>query len=85
MAPTRRPALKFTTGAAVQDVRKKRDENQVEFWSRIGVTQSGGSRYEGGRRIPKPVQILLQVTYGTDKQAEAMVAWLRESKPQECV
>lgn len=39
--------------------RKKENLNQKEFWSRYGVTQSGGSRYESGRNIPKPLSILL--------------------------
>ena len=39
--------------------RKSRGENQFEFWSRFGVTQSGGSRYESGRALPKPVAVLL--------------------------
>ena len=38
--------------------------NQQEFWGRIGVTQSGGSRYESGRNMPKPVQELLRVGIG---------------------
>lgn len=33
--------------------------NQSEFWARFGVTQSGGSRYESGRGIPKPLKILM--------------------------
>lgn len=37
---------------------------QGEFWNRIGVTQSGGSRYETGRRISKPVAILIELAYG---------------------
>ena len=59
------PTLKITTSAAVLAIRYKRGENQSELWNRIGVTQSGGSRYESGRSIPKPVQLLLQVAYGT--------------------
>jgi len=39
--------------------RKKENLNQKEFWQRYGVTQSGGSRYESGRNIPKPLAILL--------------------------
>lgn len=74
------PPLKMTTGAAVLAIRYKRGENQSEFWSRIGVTQSGGSRYESGRSIPKPVQLLLQVAYGTDRQAEVMTSWLRSTE-----
>ena len=37
--------------------------NQSEFWSRIGVTQSGGSRYETGRKMPKPVAMLFELVY----------------------
>ena len=33
--------------------------NQSEFWSRFGITQSGGSRYENARDIPRPVQMLM--------------------------
>ena len=39
--------------------RMKQNLNQTEFWARFGVTQSGGSRYESGRNIPKPLAILL--------------------------
>lgn len=40
--------------------RESRGETQAEFWSRFGVTQSGGSRYESGRDVPRPVAILVQ-------------------------
>ena len=43
----------------IATTRKKLNLNQTEFWSRYGVTQSGGSRYESGRSIPKPLAILL--------------------------
>ena len=39
--------------------RKSRDMNQVDFWKRLGVSQSGGCRYETGSNVPKPVQLLL--------------------------
>ncbi len=39
--------------------RKKANANQKDFWAKYGVTQSGGSRYESGRNIPKPLAILL--------------------------
>ena len=39
--------------------RQQSNLNQTEFWKRYGVTQSGGSRYESGRNIPKPLGILL--------------------------
>ena len=43
----------------ISDTRKKQGINQAEFWKKYGVTQSGGSRYESGRNIPKPLSILL--------------------------
>ena len=51
--------------------------NQTEFWSRLGITQSGASRYESGRSIPRPVQVLYVIAYGTEKQAEAAIEKLR--------
>ncbi|MFY9326571.1 MAG: transcriptional regulator [Georgfuchsia sp.] len=47
----------------VRDVRRKLGLNQQQFWSRLGVTQSGGSRYESGRNIPRPVQHLLRLVH----------------------
>jgi transcriptional regulator with XRE-family HTH domain len=44
--------------------RKTNGMNQSAYWSRFGVTQSGGSRYESGRNIPLPT---------------AMLMWLREA------
>jgi len=47
----------------IRDIRKKLGLNQMDFWSRIGVTQSGGSRYESGRNMPKPVRELLRLVH----------------------
>ena len=58
--------------------RQKLGINQTKFWSRVGVTQSGGSRYESSRKIPKPVQRLLEIAYGTEKQSAAAVEALRK-------
>ncbi len=45
--------------ADVVAARRASGLNQSEFWSRFGVTQSGGSRYESGRNIPKPLKTLM--------------------------
>ena len=37
--------------------------NQEQFWTQIGVTQSGGSRYESGRDMPRPVKELLRLVH----------------------
>jgi transcriptional regulator with XRE-family HTH domain len=46
-----------------REIRHRLGLNQQEFWSQIGVTQSGGSRYETGRSMPKPVRELLRITH----------------------
>jgi len=46
-----------------KEIRRRLGLNQEEFWTRIGVTQSGGSRYEGGRSMPKPVRELLRLVH----------------------
>lgn len=44
--------------------RKKLGLTQEQFWKPVGVTQSGGSRFENGRDIPKHVQMLVELRYG---------------------
>ena len=61
---------KTFTGAEALALRKRFDMTQSEFWAPLGITQSAGSRYESGRAIPKPVQILLAIAYGTPKQCD---------------
>ena len=46
-----------------REIRRQLGLNQQEFWSKIGVTQSGGSRYESGRNMPKPVRELLRLVH----------------------
>lgn len=42
------------------ELRKAAGTSQTEFWKKFGVTQSGGSRYESGRRMPTPLKVLMQ-------------------------
>lgn len=46
-----------------REIRRRLRLNQQEFWSRVGVTQSGGSRYESGRSMPKPVRELVRLVH----------------------
>lgn len=58
--------IKITDGKKAQKLRIKLALRQDEFWSRVGVTQSAGSRYEtGSRRLPVPLQMLIELAYGT--------------------
>lgn len=52
-------------------VRRGHNLNQSEFWSRLGVTQSGGSRYENGREVPKAVAILAHLVYIQNQNIDA--------------
>lgn len=50
----------------IADYRKLRESlnlNQHNFWAPVGVTQSGGSRYESGRNVPRPTAILAHRIY----------------------
>ena len=55
--------MKSSEDIDVREIRRKLGLNQQQFWSKIGVTQSGGSRYESGRNIPRPVQALLRLVH----------------------
>ena len=71
-----------------RELRKRLRMNQSEFWSCIGVTQSGGSRYESGRSLPKPVRELMRLVYLCDVPLEIangadlrVAALLKKQKP----
>lgn len=77
MAKKNAPKLMCSTSEQARQLRQKKSLNQSIFWAKISITQSGGSRYESGRSIPKTVQHLLHLAYGTDKQAAELLTWLR--------
>ncbi len=65
------------------DYRKKLRLNQSAFWSGLGVTQSGGSRYESGRGLPKPVALLLTLRETgkiTQKDIDGAAAAIKKAK-----
>ncbi|AYH45093.1 MULTISPECIES: helix-turn-helix domain-containing protein [Rhodocyclales] len=81
--------MKSTETIDVREIRRKLGLNQSQFWSKIGVTQSGGSRYESGRNIPRPVQALLrlvhieQIDINKVKKEDVEVAeFLKSSNPE---
>jgi transcriptional regulator with XRE-family HTH domain len=72
-----------------REIRQKLGLNQDEFWQKIGVTQSGGSRYEAGRDMPKPVAELLRLVHveGVDisslrKEDLEIISFLKSSHPE---
>lgn len=74
------PRLKFSSPEEIRAFRKRIGLRQDQFWERVGITQSGGSRYESGRNIPESVQILLTVVYGTPAESQRMTDALRAWK-----
>lgn len=46
-----------------RQLRQRLGLNQKQFWTAVGVTQSGGSRYESGRDMPKPVSELVRLVH----------------------
>lgn len=72
------PRVRKFNPAAAKDARAKTGLNQTAYWNRFGVTQSGGSRYESGRAVPRPTALLMWLRETgriTDKDlADAMKA-----------
>ena len=71
-----------------RQIRNRLSMNQQEFWARVGVTQSGGSRYESGRKLPKPVRESLRLVHiegielaNARRDDLEIVAFLRKSNP----
>jgi transcriptional regulator with XRE-family HTH domain len=58
------------------ELRKRTGLIQAEFWRRVGVTQSGGSRYENGRPLSKSVRTLLVLAYGDIEQRQQIIEQL---------
>lgn len=58
------PSANESVKISPRDVRTVSGVNQTEFWERVGITQSGGSRYENGeRKVPKALAHILRLTY----------------------
>lgn len=69
--------IHYYTAGELKATRKKIGLNQAEFWGRLGITQSGGSRYESGREVPEPVQILLNIALANPAASAKVMNSLR--------
>lgn len=67
-------------GVSAQALRRKIGLNQAAFWGKVGVTQSGGSRYESGREMPVQVAWAIHIAYGTEAQAKELIRCIRSPK-----
>ena len=71
-----------------REIRRRLGMNQEQFWTQIGVTQSGGSRYESGRDMPRPVKELLRLVHVEQLDLSQVkrvdfeiISYLKESHP----
>lgn len=78
----------FATIKNPREIRRQLGMNQSEFWHRVGVTQSGGSRYESGRNMPKPVRELVRLVHieqldlaAIKREDLQVVAYIKETHP----
>ena len=46
-----------------KDLRMELGLTQADFWMPVGVSQSGGSRYESGRKLPASTSTLLHLVH----------------------
>ncbi len=72
--------FKKVDGAKALTTRRKLGMNQTDFWTRLGVSQPCGSRYENGRSLPNPVALLYHIAYSPAH--ETVVAGLRGQSVQ---
>jgi DNA-binding transcriptional regulator YiaG len=72
--------LEVKSAANLTKLRQKAGLSQSEFWERVGVTQSGGSRYEKGQLVRKPLRMLLTMAYGSARERERVVQQLAKSE-----
>jgi len=80
--------MKANEKVDAREIRRKLGMNQQQFWAKLGVTQSGGSRYESGRNMPRPVQHLLRLVHVEQIDIQKIrrddyevVEYLRSAKP----
>jgi transcriptional regulator with XRE-family HTH domain len=80
--------MKANEKVDAREIRRKLGMNQQQFWAKLGVTQSGGSRYESGRNMPRPVQQLLRLVHVEQIDIQKIrrddyevIEYLRSAKP----
>lgn len=55
--------LKGMLNVSPKELRKQLHLTQSDFWAPVGVSQSGGSRYESGRKLPSSTSALLHLVH----------------------
>ena len=78
LVPSPAPVLHSFQSSRLMRLRSQFGGSQREFWSRVFVSQSGASRYEAGREIPRPTQLLIQFVYGTGEESKKLFEALRK-------
>ena len=55
--------LKSMLAVSPKELRNQLGLTQSQFWAPVGVSQSGGSRYESGRKLPPAISALLHLVH----------------------
>lgn len=55
--------LKGMLKVSAKELRLQLGLTQADFWMPVGVSQSGGSRYESGRKLPAATSALLHLVH----------------------
>jgi hypothetical protein len=77
--------LDLTELRELRELRLRHKLNQSNFWQRFTITQSGGSRYERGRPLPRPLALLIHFWHSgkiTDKELAEAGKKLGFSRPK---
>ena len=81
--------LKGMLDESPKELRLRLKLTQSNFWAPVGVSQSGGSRYESGRKLPASTSALLHLVHiqGVDIQQQCgndyrVGKYLRENDPE---
>jgi hypothetical protein len=62
------------SGVAAKALREQVGLTQRAFWEPLGITQSGGCRYEAGHPVPRPIRILVFANYVAGLRIDASTA-----------
>ncbi|MFN3985246.1 MAG: helix-turn-helix domain-containing protein [Rhodocyclaceae bacterium] len=79
MTKPKRPRPAGPSSRSAADIRLALGMSQERFWGALGVIQTGGSRYESGRSIPRPVRMLLDLATAPEQDALERFKALREA------
>jgi len=63
----------------LRKLRERTGLTQSQFWARVGMSQSGGSRLENeNRALAEPIKLLLDIAYGNAMEFNRALKQVRQ-------